>query len=80
MYLVNDYLENVFITVLDFMLQGGSIEKAIAYYKDNRWNEIRTHDDLKRLLAKHADDKEGNTAVAQYLWVYKYWTRVSLMK
>ena len=80
MYLVHDYIENIFITVLDFMLKGDIIKNAIKHYRENRWNEIRNHDDLKQLLSQYADDKEGNTAVAQYLWEYKYWTRVSLMR
>lgn len=79
-YLVNDYVENIFTTVLDFMQKGQTLEKAGAYYKDNRRNEIRTHDDLKKLLSIYPDNKEGNTAVALYLWNYKYWTRVSLMR
>jgi len=32
MYLVYDYIENLFITVLDFMMQGCTIKKAMAYY------------------------------------------------
>jgi hypothetical protein len=79
-YLVNDYIENIFATVLDFMLKGQTLEKAGAYYEDNRWNEIRTHDDLKKLLSLYPDNKEGNTALALYLWNHKYWTRVSLMR
>lgn len=79
-YLVCDYIENIFITVLDFMLKGDTIKSAISYYKKNRWNNIRSLQDLKQLLSQYADDKEGNTAVAQYLWGYKYWTRVSLMR
>jgi len=79
-YIVRDYIENIFITVLDFMLKGNIIEKAIDYYKNNRWIEIRTHSDLKQLLSQYADDGDGNTAIAQYLWGYKYWTRVSLMR
>ena len=80
MYLIHDYMTNLFLTVLDFMLQGRIIEKAIAYYKDNRWNEVRTLDDIKHLLSKYEDSKEGNTAIAQYLWNYKYWTRISLLR
>ena len=80
MYLVYDYIENLFITVLDFMMQGCTIKKAIAYYQKNRGSEIRTLNDLKSLLSKYEDDKEGNIAIAQYLWGYKYWNRVSLLR
>jgi len=80
MYLIHDYIENLLLTVLDFQMHNVAVEKAIAYYRDNRFNEIRTLDDLKCLLLKYADDKEGNTAVAQYLWGNKHWTRVSLLR
>ncbi len=79
-YIVHDYIENLFLTVLDFMMQGGTVERAIAYYRDNRWSKIRTLNDLKRLFLQYEDDREGNTAIAQYLWGYKYWTRVSLLR
>lgn len=80
MYLVKDYLTNLFLTVLDFQMHNVAVEKAIAYYKDKQWNEIRNLNDLKRLLSKYADDREGNTAVAEYLWGNHYWTRVSLLR
>lgn len=80
MYLINDYIENLILTVLDFQMHNVAVEKAIKHYRDNRFNEIRTIDDLKHILSKHTDDKEGNTAVAQYLWGNKHWTRVSLLR
>jgi len=36
--------------------------------------------DLQNLLANFPDDKEGNTRVAEYLWGYKLWTRVGLLR
>jgi len=80
MYLINDYIENLLLTVLDFQMHNIAVEKAIRCYRDNRFNEIRTINDLTHLLLKYADDKEGNTAVAQYLWRNKHWTRVSLLR
>ena len=80
MYLIDDYIENLMLTVLDFQMHNVAVFNAIKYYRDNRFNEIRTINDLKRLLSKYADDKEGNTAVAQYLWNNKHWTRVSLLR
>jgi len=80
MYLINDYIENLFLTVLDFQMHNVSVSKAIAYYRGNRFYEIRTTIDLARLLFQYADDKECNTAVAQYLWGNSHWTRVSLLR
>jgi len=77
----DDYVMNLFLTVLEFQLRTYPVvQKAIDYYKKNRWSEARTHDDLKRLFSKYPDDKEGNTCLAQYLWNYKLWTRVSLLR
>jgi len=79
-YLINDYIENLMLTVLDFQMHNVAVYNAIKHYRDNRYNEIRTINDLKRLLSKHADDKEGNTAVSQFLWGNRYWNRVSLLR
>lgn len=79
-YLIHDYIENLLLTVLDFQMHNAAVKKAITYYRDNRKKKIRTIDDLKHLLSKHPDDKEGNTAVAQYLWSNRHWTRVSLLR
>lgn len=80
MYLIDDYIENLMLTVLDFQMHNVAVYKSIKHYRDNRFNEIRTINDLKRLLSKYADNKEGNTAVAQYLWENRHWTRVSLLR
>ncbi len=80
MYLIDDYIENLMLTILDFQMHNVAVYKAIKYYRDNRFNEIRTINELKHLLSKYADDKENNTAVAQYLWGNRYWNRVSLLR
>ncbi|MFC2003633.1 hypothetical protein ACFLV4_06820 [Chloroflexota bacterium] len=80
MYLIGDYIENLLLTVLDFQMRNVSVEKAIAHYRDYRSSEIRSLDDLRSLLSQYTDDKAGNTAIAQYLWGYKYWNRISLMR
>ena len=79
-YLIHDFIENLFLTVLDFQMHNVSVSKAITYYRNNRFTEIRSINTLKRLLSKYADDKEGNTAIAQYLWDNRHWTRVSLLR
>lgn len=79
-YLENDYVTNLFLTVLDYQLQGRIVEKAIVFFQENRRAEIRTATDLKRLLARYADDEVGNTRLAQYLWGYKYWNRAHQLR
>lgn len=80
MYLINDYIENLMLTVLDFQMHNVAVEKAIVHYQNNRQSEIKDLYALKSLLSQHNDDKEGNIAVARYLWGNRYWTRVSLLR
>lgn len=35
-YLVNDYIENLMLTVLDYQMHETSIKKAIGHYKTHR--------------------------------------------
>jgi hypothetical protein len=79
-YLENDYVTNLLLTVLDYQLQGRIVEKAIAFFRENRRTEIRTAGDLKGLLARYPDDQTGNTRLAQYLWGYKYWNRAHQLR
>lgn len=79
-YRVSDYITNLLLTVLDFQLKTEIVRKAHDFYQQHRHSEIRTHDELKHLLGQYADDKEGNTAVAVYLWGYRYWNRVGLLR
>lgn len=79
-YLEDDYVTNLFLTVFDFRNLSTTVERAITYYRNNRWSEIRTLNDLKRLLSKHRDDKEGNTSISNYIWGYRFWNRVSLLR
>ena len=80
MYLIDDYVENLLLTVLDFQMHNVSVEKAIGHYRNYRRNEIRRIDDLESLLSEYLDNKEGNTAIAQYLWGNNHWTRISLLR
>jgi len=79
-YLINDYVENLLLTVLDFQMRTTTVEHAAGYYLKHRRDAIRTHQDLKQLLEKYSDTKEGNRQVAQYLWGYNLWSRVELLR
>jgi hypothetical protein len=70
-----DFVMNLLETVLDYMLQTEVVVKALERFRKDRWHEVRTLDDLDRLLARFPDDQAGNTALAQYLWGYNLWTR-----
>lgn len=44
--IVNDYLTNMFNTVLDFQAREKTIGKAINFFETNRRNEIKDFDGL----------------------------------
>ncbi|HDS84608.1 MAG TPA: hypothetical protein ENN97_05360 [Phycisphaerales bacterium] len=79
-YLENDFIINLFCTVLDFQMSSVTVVRALNFYRNNRWNDIRTLEQLKNILNRFEDSKEGNIAAAQYLWNYKLWTRVGMLR
>ncbi|MBP8974617.1 MAG: hypothetical protein KBH93_12140 [Anaerolineae bacterium] len=79
-YLVHDYVENLLITVLDFMMRVIVVKRAIDHYRQHARKEIADFAALKNLLAKYPDTKEGNRQIARYLWGYNLWTRVALLR
>lgn len=80
MYLEGDFVTNVLLSVVDFQMKTPAVVRAMAHYKSRRWNELRSMEDLTSLLTRFPDDKEGNTALAQYLWGYNLWTRAHQMR
>lgn len=79
-YIEEDFITNLMATVIDYQTQSIAVERAIAHYKTNRWDEIRTLEDLKRTFQKFDDTKDGDTALAQHLWGYKMWTRAEQLR
>lgn len=68
------------MTVLDFLMHTNVVDRAIRHFQDVRWDGVRTLEALESLLFRFPDEREGNTAVALYLWGYRYWTRVALLR
>lgn len=79
-YLEQDYVMNLLETVLDYMLQTEVVVKALEHFRQNRWNEARSLDDLERLMAQFPEDQAGNTALAHHLWGYNLWTRAHQLR
>jgi hypothetical protein len=69
-YLETDFVTNLLATVVDYMMHTTAVVKALEHYKATRFDEIRTIDDLEAAFARFPNDKDGNTALAQYLWGY----------
>jgi hypothetical protein len=75
-----DYITNLLLTVLDLQLRNVVVDNAIKHYWDERWDEIRTLDDIEAVLARFPVDAEGNRAAAAYLWGYKYGERLGRLR
>jgi hypothetical protein len=75
-----DFITNLLLTVLDLRLKNQIVNKAMQFYWHSHWDEIRTFDDLKRMLAVFPDDAEGNRAAAKYLWGYLYGDRLRWLR
>jgi hypothetical protein len=79
-YLEDDFVMNLLETVLDYMLQTTVVVNALEYFKANRWNDVRTLDDLDSLMSRYPDDQDGNIRLAFHLWGYKLWTRAQQLR
>jgi hypothetical protein len=77
-YEQHDYLTNVLLTVLDLQMHNRT--QSIRHYLDRRYEQVRTLDDLEELLAGFPDDRDGNTAVARYLWGNNHWVRAGWLR
>ena len=51
-YLEADFVMNLQETVLDYQMNTKTVVQALQRYKDNRWSEIRTIDDLEGVFAR----------------------------
>jgi hypothetical protein len=79
-YIADDYLLTLLATVIDYQQHTTTVERAIAYFKENHAGSVRTFNDLKALLDRFPDDRDGNTALAQQLWNYRLWRRASELR
>jgi hypothetical protein len=80
--LINDYLENLLYTVLDFRMQGQVVERSVNHYRHNVPEQagIKDFESIKALLTRYPNDREGNRQAAQFLWGNNHWTRVELLR
>jgi len=79
-YIEEDFVMNLQETVLDYQMSTTAVVRALQHYRDNRWDEIRTGDQLEQVMSQFSEDNEGNTALAQHLWGYNLWTRAQQLR
>jgi hypothetical protein len=75
-----DFVTNLLLTVIDFQMKTTAVVRALDYYRDERWAEIRTMADLETAVASFEDDQPGNTKLALHLWNYRLWTRAAMLR
>ncbi|HYU12550.1 MAG TPA: hypothetical protein VEK82_08235 [Stellaceae bacterium] len=77
---VNDYIENLMLTVLDFQMRAEkTVNNAVAYFRE-RHHRIKTHQALAALLNQFEDSEAGNRALAVSLWNNNHWTRAKFLR
>jgi hypothetical protein len=79
-YVATDFVVALLETVMDYQNARTTVQRAGTYFADNRWDEIRTLDDLERVLARFPADRGGNDELAQYLWGYHHWRRAQELR
>jgi hypothetical protein len=79
-YIEEDYILNLMETVLDYQMNTKVVVRALEHYREHRWDDLRTREDLRELFARYPEDNEGNLALAQYLWGYNHWTRAQQLR
>jgi hypothetical protein len=76
----DDFVVNLFLAVLDFMMRVATVNKAIAFYRTNRRDEVHDLASLETATVRYSDDQIGNTELAQYLWGNNHWTRAEMLR
>jgi hypothetical protein len=46
----DDFITNVLLTVLDLQMHNVAVNKSILHYRTHRWADVRTLEDLERVL------------------------------
>jgi hypothetical protein len=79
-YVATDFVVALLETVMDYQNATTTVERAGKYFEAHRWDEVRSLDDLERVLARFPADKDGNDRLAQYLWGYHHWRRAQELR
>ena len=79
-YRITDFVENLLLTVVDFMTKTVAVERAMQYFIDSTKKDAADLPALKVILAQYPNDKNGNLALAQRLWGYNMWTRAEMLR
>jgi hypothetical protein len=79
-YLATDLVPTLLETVIDYQQNTATVNRAMGHFETEHAGEIRTFDGLEACLARFPDDRDGNVALARYLWGYRLWTRAEQLR
>jgi len=79
-YLEDDFLVNLVATVVDFQTHTTAVARALLHFRHRVRSALGSVDDLVELMERWPATKDGNTALAEYLWGYKMWTRAQMLR
>jgi hypothetical protein len=79
-WVASGFVPTLLETVLDHQQTTVTVNRAMQHFEAERAGEIRTFGDLIACLARFPDDKDGNVALARYLWNYRLWTRAEQLR
>ena len=79
-YRTDDYIINLFVTVLDFQMNTDVVDAALSFYRENRRSQLPTHETLAEIISGYPDTKKGNTKLANYFWNNNHWSRVKFLR
>ena len=76
----DDYVVNLFLAVLDFMMKTVTVNRALTFYRANRREDVYDLSTLEAAMDKFTDDRVGNNELSQYLWGNNHWTRAEMLR
>ena len=66
-----DLLTVLFWTVLDYQNRAATVRHALAHFRSEHAEDVRSFEDLEAVLAAHPDDED----LAETLWGDRHWRR-----
>jgi len=70
-HVAEDLMIELFETVLDYQNRAAAVRNALAHFRSEHSDTVRTLDDLEEVLQRHPDDEE----LAGFLWANRHWRR-----
>jgi len=64
-------LTELFDTVLDYQNRAETVRKALAHFRSEHGDDVRSFEDLEAVLAAHPEDED----LADTLWGNRHWRR-----